>query len=207
MDGAIVMKESEEHVDQEDYWDSKTTTEKKMLQEMNASILEAYGNEPFEGQDESTQKKSLRNQFNFQERSSQTFNLPIRQKGIKTEPPILTNYSTETTQWMVFDAYLQQYEDMQRQELEEQMKNKKDKKPVQIAQQHVEDPLYSTSMKRCLKIMERMIVQNANALLFEDYKYYEDNTFDPENGNYGSVLPLWRFSTEKSRKKKHVTTI
>lgn len=62
-------------------------------------------------------------------------------------------------------------------------------------------------MKRCLKIMERMIVQNANALLFEDYKYYEDNTFDPENGNYGSVLPLWRFSTEKSRKKKHVTCI
>ena len=33
---------------------------------------------------------------------------------------------------MIFDSYLQAYEDMQRQELEEQMKNKKDKKPVQI---------------------------------------------------------------------------
>ena len=33
---------------------------------------------------------------------------------------------------------------------------------------------------------------------FEDYKYYEDNTEDRENGNYGSVLPLWRFSTPKS---------
>jgi hypothetical protein len=31
IDGAIVMKESEEHVDQEDYWDSKTQTEKRML--------------------------------------------------------------------------------------------------------------------------------------------------------------------------------
>lgn len=106
MDGAIVMKESEEHVDQEDYWDSKIQTEKRMLQEMNKSILEEYGNEPFEGQDESTQKKSLRNQFNYQERSSQTFNLPIRTKGIKTEPPVLSNFSIETTQWMVFDAYL-----------------------------------------------------------------------------------------------------
>jgi len=61
-------------------------------------------------------------------------------------------------------------------------------------------------MKRALKIMERMIVQNADDEKFEDYKYYEDNTEDKEAGNYGSVLPLWRFSTEKSR-KKHVTSI
>ena len=108
---------------------------------------------------------------------------------------------------MIFDAYLQAYEDMQRQELEEAMKNKKDKnKPTQIQQQHVEDPLYSTSMKRALKIMERMIVQNADDEKFEDYKYYLDDTEDRENGNFGSVLPLWRFSTEKSR-KKHVTAI
>lgn len=38
----------------------------------------------------------------------------------------------ETTQWMIFDSYLQAYEDMQRQELEEAMKNKKDKKPAPI---------------------------------------------------------------------------
>lgn len=86
------------------------------------------------------------------------------------------------------------------------MKNKKDKKPVQIQQQHVEDPLYSTSMKRALKIMERMIVQNADEEKFEDYKYYEDNTMDRESGNFGSVLPLWRFSNDKAR-KKHVTSI
>jgi dynein intermediate chain 1 len=54
--------------------------------------------------------------------------------------------------------------------------------------------------------MERMIVQNADEEKFEDYKYYEDTTEDPESHNYGSVLPLWRFSTEKSR-RKHVTSI
>jgi dynein intermediate chain 1 len=75
-----------------------------------------------------------------------------------------------------------------------------------VVQQHVEDPLYSTSMKRALKIMERMIVQNADSEKFSDYKYYVDDTEDKENGNYGSVLPLWRFSTEKSR-KKHVTSM
>lgn len=84
--------------------------------------------------------------------------MPYREKGIKTNPPVCTTFSLETTQWMIFDSYLQTWEEIQRQEAEEAMKNKKDKKPVQIQQQHVEDPLYSTSMKRALKIMERMIV-------------------------------------------------
>ena len=68
------------------------------------------------------------------------------------------------------------YEEIQRAELEEQLKNRKDKKPIQQAVQSVEDPLYSVSMKRALKIMERMIVQNADEEKFEDYKYYEDTT-------------------------------
>jgi len=87
------------------------------------------------------------------------------------------------------------------------MKNKKEKKVVQLQQQHVEDPLYSTSMKRALRIMERMIVQNADKDKYEDYKYYEDTTEDKESACFGSVLPLWRFSTERSRKVRHVTSI
>lgn len=205
-EGNIMLKDSDEANDQDNLWDDKHRMEKKLLENVNAVIKEELGNEgPTEGDDFAI-KKSLRNQFNFQERSSQTFNLPLREKGMKTDPPVMSNFSLETTHWMIFDSYMQQFEDMQRQELEEQMKNKKDKKPQQIQQQHVEDPLYSTSMKRCLKIMERMIVQNADDEKFEDYKYYEDSTMDRESGNFGTVLPLWRFSTEKSR-KKHVTAI
>ena len=51
-----------------------------------------------------------------------------------------------------------------------------------------------------------MIVQNADEEKFDDYKYYEDKTEDTDTRNYGSVLPLWRFSTDRSR-KKHVTSI
>ena len=80
---------------------------------------------------EKAQKKSLRNQFNFQERAAQTFNLPLREKGMKTDPPHCTNFSVETTQWMIFDAYMQQYEEMLRAEAEEQMKGKRDKKHQQ----------------------------------------------------------------------------
>ena len=56
--------------------------------------------------------------------------MPFKQAGIKTNPPVCNSFSLETTQWMIFDSYLQNFEDMQRQEMEEQMKNKKDKKPV-----------------------------------------------------------------------------
>jgi hypothetical protein len=66
------------------------------------------------------------------------------------------------------------YEEIQRAEFEEQMKNKKDKRPVQQAVTTVEDPLYSASMKRALKIMERMIVQNADDEKFHDYRYYPE---------------------------------
>jgi hypothetical protein len=56
------------------------------------------------------QKRSLRNQFNFQERSVQTFNLPLKERGIKTDPPSLDRFTRETTQWEIFDSYMNQYE-------------------------------------------------------------------------------------------------
>jgi len=108
---------------------------------------------------------------------------------------------------MIFDAFMQQYEDERRAEAEEAAKGKsKDKKPAQVVQVQQEEPIYSASMKRCLKIMERMIVQNAQTDIFYDYKYYEDNTNDPNAESFGSVLPLWRFTTEKS-KRKNVTAM
>jgi hypothetical protein len=54
----------------------------------------------------------------------------LKERGIKTDPPIQTNFSLETTQWQIFDAYMAAYEEIQRAEFEEQQKNKKDKRPV-----------------------------------------------------------------------------
>lgn len=88
-----------------------------------------------------------------------------------------------------------------RAEAEEANKGKKTQKSNAVVQVQQEDPLYSASMKRCLKIMERMIVQNAEDDKFEDYKYYEDTTEDPDTHKFGSVLPLWRFTNSKGHKK------
>lgn len=112
-DGNILLKDSEDARDQEDYWDNKKRMNKDLLDKMNQAVKEEFGKDPLDG-DDKAQKKSLRNQFNFQERSSQTFNLPVRSKGKKTDPPICSTFSLETTQWMIFDSYMQAYEDMQR---------------------------------------------------------------------------------------------
>lgn len=101
-----MLKDSDEAMDQETFWDDKKRNDKLLLEKVNKVLVEELETEgPTEG-DEHAIKKSLRNQFNFQERSSQTFNLPMRHKGIKTDPPVMSNFSLETTQWMIFDQYM-----------------------------------------------------------------------------------------------------
>lgn len=131
LDGDILLKDCDEARDQDEFWENKKTVEQAKLDTINVAIKEEFGKDPLEG-DEKAQKKSLRNQFNFQERSAQTFNLPLREKGMKTDPPQCSVFSLETTQWQIFDAYMTAWEDIQRAELEEQMKTKsKDKKAPQ----------------------------------------------------------------------------
>ena len=61
----------------------------------------AAANEHYEREDDS---KQLRNQFNFSERASQTFNQPLRERGTVTEPPPSISFSATATQWEIFDA-------------------------------------------------------------------------------------------------------
>lgn len=95
-DGDILLKDSDEARDQEEFWDNKKRTNQGLLDKINVAIKEEFGKDPLEG-NERAQKKSLRNQFNFQERAAQTFNLPLREKGMKTDPPQCSVFSLETT--------------------------------------------------------------------------------------------------------------
>jgi dynein intermediate chain 1, axonemal len=207
LDNDIIQKDSDEHRDQEDFWDIKEQRNRELLDFVNEGIKDEEFSSYRLDDDQRAQKKSLRNTFNFQERACQTFNLPLREKGMKTDPPQCSQFSLETTQWQIFDRYMNEYQEILRLEHEEAMKSKKkEKKSQQQVQQVREDPLYSQSMKRALKIMERMIVQSADYDKFSDYKYYHDETEGTDSPNTGSVLPLWRFSTDKSRRKQ-VTSI
>lgn len=207
MDNEIIHVDSDEYRDQQDYWEDKKNKNKALLDMVNEGIKDEEFSKYRLDEDPKAQKKSLRNTFNFQERACQTFNLPLREKGIKTDPPQCSRFSLETTQWQIYDKYMEDYQEMLRIEWEESQKSKKkEKKNQQQVQPVREDPLYSQSMKRALKIMERMIVQCTDFDKFSDYKYYHDQTEDTDIPGSGSVLPLWRFSPDKN-KRKQVTSI
>lgn len=97
---------------------------------------------------------------------------------------------------------IQKKEQEEERERQKGGKDKGEKKKTAVK----EDPLFSNSMKRSLRLMERMIVQNTEEVKFHDYRYFEEVAEEGTDAKVGSVLPLWRFSTEKSR-KKNVTTI
>jgi dynein intermediate chain 1 len=105
----------------------------------------------------------MRNKFNYNTREAQTINSTVRDKGVSTEPPPSDTIRGNITQWEIFDAYMQDIDK------EAQEKKKKDQ---EFGDKKQESTLYSNSFRRCLKIMERMVVQNDQNEKYYDYKYY-----------------------------------
>merc|ERR1719495_192823 len=55
-------------------------------------------------------EKKLTNQFNYSDRASQTYNNPFRDRGTVTEPPPRASFSSNVTQWEIYDAYQEDFE-------------------------------------------------------------------------------------------------
>ncbi|KER33956.1 hypothetical protein T265_12527 [Opisthorchis viverrini] len=161
---------------------------------------------------EGVQPKKLTNQFNFCERSTQTYNNPHRERGNMTEPPPRATFSANVTQWIIYDDY-----EADQQKLQEKTKEKK----VAGAQKyegkqkkkssHADTLLPITydypfqqnddlsRFAQPIKILERMINQNTHDEVAQDFKYYEDPSDEYRDQN-GTLLPLWNFAFEKARK-------
>ncbi len=94
------MKESQEALDQEDLRRLKEDERKK--REAAESVDVQIEEDPDPNSKE-TEPRLLRNQFNFSDRASQTFNATLKERGISTEPPPTSRYSNCVTQWAVYD--------------------------------------------------------------------------------------------------------
>ena len=55
-------------------------------------------------------EESGKNQFNYSDRAAQTFNNPLRARGVETEPPPVTQFSHTLTQWEIYDHYMANYQ-------------------------------------------------------------------------------------------------
>eukprot|EP00598_Pedospumella_elongata_P001527 CAMPEP_0184979816 /NCGR_PEP_ID=MMETSP1098-20130426/9935_1 /TAXON_ID=89044 /ORGANISM="Spumella elongata, Strain CCAP 955/1" /LENGTH=673 /DNA_ID=CAMNT_0027503149 /DNA_START=26 /DNA_END=2047 /DNA_ORIENTATION=- len=210
MDGCSLHKESEDAVQQQQTEEDKRMEVERLKREAAQEAMEA-GEENIEAEAPKTGK----NQFNYSERAAQTFNNVLRSRGVATEPPPVNQYNATVTQWDIYDAYMQDFKNTQQ---EEEMSKNAEKRKAGIgghanagedggAQKKgkEDDMVHSQKMSNALKILERMVNQNAEDDIFQDFKYWEDQSDYVKNGE-GSLLPLWRFSTERT-KRKQVTAL
>ncbi|KAK9878543.1 hypothetical protein WA026_022440 [Henosepilachna vigintioctopunctata] len=152
-------------------------------------------------------KKKLTNQFNFCERASLTYNLPVRSQEIQTIPPPRANFSGLVLQWVIYDAY---QKDFDAKELEKELERERKEKEKavfslrpKLSKKKPGKAQISEAVKLRLaeswKVLERMINQNTFYDIAKDYRYWEDPA-DEFREEEGTLLPLWKFHYDKVRK-------
>ena len=120
---------------------------------------------------EEAKKNTLRNQFNFSERASQTYNEVQRTRTIATQPPLCKSFADTVTQWTIYDSYLKDIEAAENAK-NTQGKSKAKEFDFEPKKKTSEsDPIYSDAMKLSIKLMERMVNQNAEAEIYHDFQY------------------------------------
>jgi len=182
---------------------------------------------------ETTSIDDGKNQFNYSERATQTFNNPTRCREVNTEPPPVTQYSANVSQWQIYDAYVN---DALVGRMESSSSSRSgsgidggdgdDKNTFEnrlsvilgdkggeedvgagagdasgTGDQTSQDALHGEGMARLLKITERCMNHNSQDDIFEDFKYWEDGS-DEYRQNEGSLLPLWKFCTDQTKRKQ-----
>ncbi|KAM7023824.1 dynein axonemal intermediate chain 1 isoform 2-T2 [Acridotheres tristis] len=149
-------------------------------------------------------EKKLANQFNFIERGSTIYRNPLREKGLQTDPAPFETFSENVNQWCIYDAYMEELERM------EKAKEKEKAKPVAVKKEDTQtgrklsyvEPPHSDSLSKvakAAKIAERMVNLNTFDDIAQDFKYFEDAS-DEFRGQEGTLLPLWKFQYEKTKK-------
>ena len=203
------------HLDSKEYQRMKEQEEKRKEEEeeMRKSLRQndgvENGNVRSEVAADSTEKN--KNQFNYSDRAAQTFNNPSRSRGVSTEPPPVAQYSANVSQWQIYDNYVSEYligmmEHSKNSGNERGNISFEDKLSSILDEGKKEkDTMHSADMAKALKITERLVSQNAEDEVFQDFKYWEDASDQFRQGE-GSLLPLWRFSTDRT-KRKQVTAL
>ncbi|NXT62501.1 DNAI1 protein, partial [Chaetops frenatus] len=149
-------------------------------------------------------EKKLANQFNFIERSSNTRHNPLREKGCQTDPAPFETFSENVNQWFIYDAYMEELERLEKAKEKEKAKPpavKKEDKKTGRKLSYVE-PQHGDSLSKvakAAKIAERMVNLNTFDDIAQDFKYFEDAS-DEFRGQEGTLLPLWKFQYEKTKK-------
>lgn len=105
-------------------------------------------------------------------------------------------------QWVIFDSYEEDYR-RQLKEKEKRDEKKSARKEDSVAskmdlKKEMENELNVKYLK-CWQILERQITQNIYKEIANDYRYWEDPA-DEFREAEGTLLPLWKFFYERTKK-------
>lgn len=123
----------------------------------------------------------------------------------QTVPPPRSSYGATVFQWVIYDSYV---EDFAQQEKEREKDTKKTLKKDETKRKEDKNKASEQMNKKYLQawqILERMVNQNIFDEIAQDYRYWEDPS-DEFREEEGTLLPLWKFSYEKT-KKLNITDI
>jgi len=134
MDGELILRDSDEGKEQEHMMKSRGLTAESFAKQYssvgtsmasptsgggggfaaaslpslsNARPETAGSNSFAEGDAKDEEDRPLKNQFNYSERAAQTFNNPLRNRAVCTEPPPTADFEHNFSQSVMFDAYIE----------------------------------------------------------------------------------------------------
>ncbi|KAG5492986.1 hypothetical protein JKF63_01567 [Porcisia hertigi] len=210
IDGNAIAKESPEAVQQEE------DTRRRLQEVKEAAAAETNPDLV----DEGVSTRILKNQFNYSDRGSQTMNQVMKEHAVMTDPPPSATFGGLATAWAIYDAYegdriqSEKVAAAQRRAAQAARAGKDEeytltsavsiRDEADVGPKGAKELLASPEFRRALQVMERMVNQNDCYDIIDDFKYWEDQSDLYKED--GTLLPLWQFFTEKTRKKS-VTAI
>ncbi|XP_030375419.1 dynein intermediate chain 2, ciliary-like [Scaptodrosophila lebanonensis] len=144
-------------------------------------------------------KRKLINQFNYCERAALTFSYPKRNVDTQTIPPPRSQYGSNVLQWVIYDTYLADFEEQQKDQSTKHTDRKRSLRQKKFKDKSALAEQLNRKYLKCWQILERMIIQNIFNDIAHDYRYWEDPADEFREGE-GNMLPLWKFQYEKTKK-------
>lgn len=189
VDSLLMIKDSDEHKRQEELLEDRSRDIKEVLKTHEIWQDNGYGSSVLEPSHVREAQSIIRNKFNYSETAIQTKERIIKERGVSTANPLLFNFTGEVDQSMIYEAYMAHV----RATIPDRLKELK--MPVEKSDPSDGKSLYSSSFRRCLKVVERMIIQNDNQERFHDYRYlFTEADSGTRRGVDKSICPLWRFA-------------
>ncbi|XP_014807925.1 PREDICTED: dynein intermediate chain 1, axonemal isoform X4 [Calidris pugnax] len=194
--------EEAEIKDEESAGDTQAAGEKEAKEAGAAEVAEA--DEAEEPPPLRMKEQKLANQFNFIERATRTLDNPLRDRACQPEPTPCKDFSATANQWKIYDAYEEELQKMERSKEKEKpkaqiaKKEEDKKKGIKLTSLDLQSDDI-TKISKVAKIMERMVNQNIFDDIAQDFKYFEDAS-DEYRDQQGTLLPLWKFQYEKTKR-------